>query len=68
MRENRNSDSGFGERNLYFAAWKHLIMKMCNGLEAILHGVELDQRHIFLIGVAKNLDCLNFPIISENLV
>ncbi len=41
---------------------------MCDGLEAVLHGVEFDQGHILLIGIAEYVDCLYFAELAEDIV
>ena len=43
-------------------------MQVGDGLETVLDRVELHQRHVFLVGVAEDLDCLDFSVLAEDLV
>ena len=62
------SDPGLGKRNLHFPSRKDLVVKAGNGLEAVLHGIKLNQGHVLLVGVAQNLDRLDPPEVTEYFV
>lgn len=62
------SNFGLGEGDLHFPARKELIVEIGNGLETILHRVELHQCHILLVRVAKDLHRLHLPEFTEDLV
>ena len=57
-----------GEGDLHFAAGEGLVVEVGDGLEAVLHRVELDQGHVLLVGVAEDLDGLHLAVLAEDVV
>ena len=43
-------------------------MQVGDSFKAILNGIEFYQRHVFLIRIAENLNCLNFSILTEDFI
>jgi hypothetical protein len=65
---NHRSHLGLRKGDLHLPAREQLIVQVGNGLEAVLHRVELHQRHVLLVRVAQDLDRLDLPVLAEDLV